>query len=101
MRVKAAGRSSHGVGGNNHVRRKIIFRAITGDVLRDVRDKIGRSRSKIAAAGTCRVKTVRACRRGTRMKVLRAREILREQRRAANRAGFVHEEAASSLMRKQ
>ena len=35
------------------------------------------------------------------MKILRAREILREQRRAANRAGFVHEQTAAGLVRKQ
>src|SRR5271170_7399678 len=35
------------------------------------------------------------------MKILRARKILREQRRAANRAGFVHEQTAVGLMRKK
>ena len=35
------------------------------------------------------------------MKILRAGEILREQRRAAHRAGFVHEQAAVGLVRKQ
>ncbi len=105
VRVKAAGGFRHGVGGNHIINRRvrcdIVIRAVGSDVRGDVGDEIRRSWTKIAAAGTRGVKTVRARRRRARMKVLRAGEILREQRRAANRAGFVHEQTAAGLVRKQ
>ena len=110
VRVETTAGSGHGVGGHRRVGRQIVVGTVGGDVLCDVGDEIGRSRTQIAAAGMSRIIIVRthrrcwvACarRRWTRMKILRAGEILCQQRRRAHGTGFIHQQTAIGLVREQ